>query len=70
MCCIIAVTPHHHHRLVVHGAAPTLGVPIVMLVRCGAIAMLVSCGGGIMNMIPHVMMMIHLQHIQVHLYLI
>jgi hypothetical protein len=61
MCCIIAVTPHRHHTGVVHGAALMLGVPIVMFV---------SCGGGIMNMIPHVMLIIHLQHIQVHLYLI
>jgi len=63
MHCIIAVTPHHHHTVVVHGATLIWGVPTVI---CSA--MVVSRGGVIMNMIHRVM--VHLQHIQVHLYLI
>jgi hypothetical protein len=58
----IAVTPHHHHT-VAHGATLIRGVPTVICT-----AMVVRCGD-IMNMIHHVMM-IHLQHSQVHLYLI
>jgi hypothetical protein len=57
MCCIIAVTAHHHHTVLVHGATLILGV--------------VRCGGGIMIMILiHHVIMGHLQHIQIHLYLI
>jgi len=69
---IIAVTPHHHHTVLAQGATLIRGVPTVtcssMVVRCGGCAMVVRCGG-FMNMMHHVIM-VHLQHSQVHLYVI
>ena len=56
----IAVSPHHHHAMLVHRATLIhvhICVPIVVVSR-----------GGVL-MIPHVMV-VHLQHIQVHLCLI
>ena len=64
MCRIIAVTPHHHHTVLAHGATIIHSVPTII---CSA--MVVSCGRGIMLMIHHVMV-VHLQHSQVHLYLL